>query len=509
MNKYFLTIDNGGTNTKAVIFDTKGQQIGAVAFPTMRIEEKPGFHEINLNELWDAIAEAIHKVVKKAAIDVRDIVGVSCVGHGKGLYVLDKQNQIFTNGILSTDSRAVESAEEFESQVSQIFSISHQHVMNSQSPVLLNWLKNNKKELYSKIGVVLSAKDFVRSQLTGETYQEYGDASGNNLLNLETKEYDRRLFKFFDIEEMFDRMPPLKHYDELSGHVTTDAAKKTGLIEGTPVFAGMFDIDACSLATGVLDDSYFSVIAGTWNINVFPSSKMASQESGLMNSIYPTGLNLVEASSATSAGNLAMTLQSLMSEEIKNANNSKQSIYDVLEDFLNHTDAHFSKVIFFPFLYGSNVNPDAEGAYIGVQSSTSKSAMIRAVYEGIVFAHRYHVEQLLKVLGHKPKAIRLSGGGTNSIAWVQIFANILNIPIQLVEGSELGGLGGAMGTAVGTGTYETINEAVENMFHLRTIVYPDEKQVDVYEKKYQMYIKLLDSLDSTWKDLKIMQEGIG
>lgn len=79
----------------------------------------------------------------------------------------------------------------------------------------------------------------------------------------------------------------------------------------------------------------------------------------------------------------------------------------------------------------------------------------------------------------------------------------------MVEGSELGGLGGAMGTAVGTGTYETINEAVENMFHLRTIVYPDEKQVDVYEKKYQMYIKLLDSLDSTWKDLKIMQEGIG
>lgn len=413
MNKYFLTIDNGGTNTKAIIFDTGGKQLGAVAFPTMRIEDTPGFHEINLTELWNAISDSINQVIKKAKIRAEEIVGVTCVGHGKGLYVLDKQNQIFTNGILSTDSRAVNLSKQFESQVEKIFPISHQHVMESQSPVLLNWFKQNRPALYQQIGMVLSAKDFVRSQLTGEFFQEYGDASGNNFLNLETAQYDQRLFDFFGISEMFDKMPPLKHYDEIAGRVTKAAAAKTGLKVGTPVFAGMFDIDACSLATGVLNDDNFSVIAGTWNINVFPSHKRADLNSGLMNSIYPTGLNLVEASSATSAGNLAMTLQSLMGEEIKNAQQSDQSIYDVLEEFLNHTDARFSKVIFFPFLYGSNVNPDAEGAYIGVQSSTTKSAMIRAVYEGIVFAHRYHIEQLLKVLGHKPKAIRLSGGGTN------------------------------------------------------------------------------------------------
>lgn len=509
MNKYFLTIDNGGTNTKAIVIDTKGNQIGAVAFPTMRIEDKPGFHEIDLNELWNAISDAINKVIAKTKIDPIDIVGVSCVGHGKGLYMLDENHEIFAHGILSTDSRAVDLAEQFEAKNGEIFPISHQHVMDSQSPVLLNWLKQNDFKTYSNIGVVLSAKDFVRSQLTGEVYQEYGDASGNNFLNLDTKEYDPQLFDFFGIKEMYDKMPPLKYYDELAGHVTKKAAVKTGLAAGTPVFAGMFDIDACSLATGVLDDNYFSVIAGTWNINVFPSTKRADEASGLMNSIYPTGLNLVEASSATSAGNLAMTLQSLMSEEIKNAATSDQSIYDVLEDFLNHTDASFSKVIFFPFLYGSNVNPDAEGAYIGIQSSTTKSAMVRAVYEGIVFAHRYHIEQLLKVLGHKPQAIRLSGGGTNSSAWVQIFANILNIPIQLVEGSELGGLGGAMGAAVGSGVYDNINEAVDNMFHLRTEIKPQPDQVKIYDQKYHMYLKLLDSLDGVWSDFKTMQEGIG
>lgn len=508
MNKYFLTIDNGGTNTKAIIFDTFGKQLGVSSFPTMRIEENSGFHEIDLNVLWLSICDAIKKAILDANINPQKIVGISCVGHGKGLYMLDHSKRVFTNGILSTDSRGVELAANFENRLSEIFSISHQHVMTSQSPILLNWIKNNKPEIYSNIGYVLSAKDFVRSRLTGEVYQEYGDASGNNILNLETKEYDSKLFDFFDIPEMMDKMPPLKKYDELCGFVSDEAALETGLNVKTPVFGGMFDIDACSIGTGVLNDDYFSVIAGTWNINVFPSNKRADLKSGLMNSIYPTGDNLVEASSATSAGNLEMTLQSLMGEEIKNATENNRSIYDILEDFLLHTDASFSKVVFFPFLYGSNVNPDAEGAYIGIQSNTTKSSMVRAVYEGIVFSHRYHIEQLLKVLGKKPKAIRLSGGGTNSDAWVQMFSNILNIPIQLVEATEIGGLGGAIGSAIGSGIYENIDEAVKKMVHLRSESIPDNQQSNIYENKYQMYLKLLGSLDNTWNDLKIMQEGL-
>ncbi len=332
MSKYFLTIDNGGTNTKAIIFDDNGNQINSVSFPTMRIENKPGFHEIDLNDLWNAIGHAIKKVIRTSKIAAQDIIGVSCVGHGKGLYILDNQKRIFTHGILSTDSRAIKEAERFEKDVSKIYPISHQHVMESQSPVLLNWLKNNRTDIYLNIGYVLAAKDFVRERLTGQIFQEYGDASGNNFLNLSTQQYDSRLFNFFDIPEMFSKMPPLKKYNEEVGEITYKAAEDTGLLQGTPVFAGMFDIDACSLATGVVDDDYFSVIAGTWNINVFPSKKLSEISSGLMNSIYPNGLNLIESSSATSAGNLSMTLQSLMSEEINNAKGSGKSIYDILEE---------------------------------------------------------------------------------------------------------------------------------------------------------------------------------
>ncbi|MCG4778416.1 hypothetical protein L0P10_16170, partial [Eggerthella lenta] len=119
----------------------------------------------------------------------------------------DNEYHIFMNGILSADSRAEEYAEEFEKRVSKIYSISRQHVMPSQAPVLLKWIKDNRPEEYEKIGAVLSNKDFVGFLLTGVVKQEIGDASGNNFLNLATQQYDAKLFDFFDIPEMFDKMP--------------------------------------------------------------------------------------------------------------------------------------------------------------------------------------------------------------------------------------------------------------------------------------------------------------
>lgn len=125
---------------------------------------------------------------------------------------------------------------------------------------------------------------------------------------------------------------------------------------------------------------------------------------------------------------------------------------------LERTDAKYTDVLFLPFLYGSNVNLGAEGAFIGLRSSSERDQLLRAVYEGVVFAHRHHVEQLLRVLGHKPKAIRISGGVCNSDPWVQMFADVLNLPVETVAVTELGGLGGAMCAAVGSGLYGSFQE---------------------------------------------------
>ncbi|GAW98506.1 FGGY-family carbohydrate kinase [Secundilactobacillus mixtipabuli] len=509
MTDYYLTVDNGGTNTKSIIFDSQGSQVACTSFSTPKIENISGYHEIDLELLWDKIADAIQETIQKAGIIASDIKAVTPVGHGKGLYVLDEHNRIFCHGILSTDNRATQIAEQFESRINEIYDISLQHIMPSQAPVLLNWMKVNEPAVYQNIGTVLSAKDFIRFKLTNCLAQEYGDASGNNFLNLSSKQYDKELFNFFGIPECLEKMPKLVKSTDIVGEITEAVAQKTGLNSGTPVTGGLFDIHACTLATGVLNTNTFSTIAGTWNINVYPSDKPSLIESNTMNSLFPTGQYLIESSSPTSAGNLEMILKLLMSEERNNAKNAGISLYEMLEKFLSETNANYAKTIFLPFLYGSNVNSTAEGAFLGIRSTTTKSELIRSVYEGIVFAHRQHIEQLISILGHRPQVIRLSGGATNSVSWVQIFADILKTPIELVDANELGGLGGAIVGAVATGYYATLSIAIQKMVSVIKRFEPSAHEASSYDQKYQVYRLAIRSCAPLWNSLNQTQKGLG
>lgn len=89
-----------------------------------------------------------------------------------------------------------------------------------------------------------------------------------------------------------------------------------------------------------------------------------------------------------------------------------------------------------------------------------------------------------------------------------MFADALGIPIETVEGSELGGLGGAMASAVGTGLYSNVDEAVKRMSKLKSHVKPDEEQYKIYTQKYEIYLDLLHTLNHGWSKLKEMQERI-
>ncbi|NYS32301.1 carbohydrate kinase [Streptococcus danieliae] len=501
---YYLCIDYGGTATKAIVFDEQGQEVSSSSFETKRQEVESGFYEVDLGESWQAIARAIGESLRLADLPASAIQAVACIGHGKGLYLLDQEQREFYPGILSADSRASDLAQAFENRVGEIWELTRQHVVAPQAPVLLRWLKDHRPDVYQQVGAVLAAKDYVRFKLTGLVYQERGDASGNHWINFQTGAYDPAISTFFGIEEMAAVLPPLVDYQQIVGGVSQEAALQTGLLEGTPVLGGLFDIDACALGSGVLDSETFSLVAGTWNINTYPSGKPADLDSGLMNSLFPTGEYLVEASSPTSAGNLDAVLKLLMREEMILLKERGESIYETLEVFLAETDATFSKILFCPFLYGSNVGQPAEACFWGLTTQSTKSEMIRAVYEGIVFAHKQHLEQLIHSLGRAPQVLRLSGGATNSDTWMQMFADILEIPVEVPQAKELGGLGGAIACHQAV-TGVSLQEAVQQMVTIDKRFNPCPNSY--YLKKYQVYRRLLAAMESVWQDLLALRRA--
>lgn len=498
--RYLIGIDNGGTFVKAGLVDESGNIVAVAKEPVHNITPKAGFTERDMDELWAQNAKVVKKAIEKSGVDPEDIKGVSFSGHGKGLYLVDAEGRPAYNGILSTDTRAWEYVKKWEQDGTKkrIYDKTYQDILACQPVALLAWLKDNEPEAYNRARWVFSINDYIRFMLCGEPGGEYTIFSGGNLVNLNTFEYDRELMEMFGLGDAYDKLPPLKYSADICGGVTKAAAELTGLKEGTPVTAGMFDVDACGLAAGVDNEEALCMIAGTWSINEYITSAPITNGTIALNSMYCIpGRFLIEESSPTSAGNMEWFITNLLSYEKKELEASGHSIYELTNKWVEETDPEELKVIFLPFLNGSNEDAQARGTFIGLTEFNTKAHMLRAVYEGIVFSHMTHVKRLLRNR-KAPEAIRLAGGAANSKVWVQIFADALQIPIETVECDEQGIMGAAIAAGVGTGIFGSYEEASGSFVKIKEKVMPRPEYAAIYEKKYERYRAVIDSLSGVW-----------
>jgi len=93
MPKYLIGLDNGGTSTKAAIFDLNGNEIVTVGRQTRTMIPQPGYMERDMEELWLANCECVKQALEKAGISGEDVLGIAVCGHGKGLYPWGKNGK--------------------------------------------------------------------------------------------------------------------------------------------------------------------------------------------------------------------------------------------------------------------------------------------------------------------------------------------------------------------------------------------------------------------------------
>lgn len=496
MSKYLLGVDNGGTMSKAALYDLCGREIAVSSYKTKTIMPKAGFTERDMEEMWQANVKAIRDVIKLSSIDPKDIVGIATTGHGNGMYLVDENGNPSYNGIISTDSRAKDYVEKWytDSTFEKVLTKTMQSIWAGQPVPLLAWFKDNNPEVLEKTKWIFMCKDYIRFRLTNEPYAEITDMSGTNLMNVRDVKYDVELLEEFGIPDVIEKLPPLKYSAEICGYVTKEAAEETGLVEGTPVAGGLFDIDASAIATGLTEEEKLCIVAGTWSINEYISKKPVVSKDLFMTSIYcMEGHWLTTEASPTSASNLEW----FISEILKN---TEECDYENVNSLVESVKPEESNVIFLPFLYGTNVDANAKACFIGLNGWHTKAHMLRAIYEGVVFCHRAHIDKLLKYRD-KPKAIRIAGGAAKSKVWIQIFADVLQTPIEVTTSTELGALGAAICAGIATKNFESFEAASNSMVEVAYTCYPNADNKEIYDKKYDLYSKTIDVLTPLWSEL--------
>ena len=508
--KYFLGLDNGGTSTKAALYDETGRALAVESRDTAVLTPAPGCFERDMEEMWAANCAVIRAAVARSGVDPRDIAGAAVCGHGKGLYLWGRDGRPARPGILSTDNRAYARVERWRADGTEerAFALSCQHLMACQPAALMAWLKEREPETIKKARWAFGCKDYVRFRLTGEARGELTDCSGGGLVNLRTRSWDPGLLALYGLEDLEGLLPPLIRSDEPAGRVTREAAEACGLPEGTPVFGGAFDIDACAIAANVLDERNICMIAGTWSINEYLRPAPVLDGRASMNSLFCLPeYYLIEESSSTSAGNLEWVLRSLFPELRAEAEARGGSVYPLLDAWVRETEEDSFVPLFLPFLMGSNAHPNARAAFVGLSADMGRAQLVRSVYEGVVYCHRVHLEKLLATRDTPPDCVRLAGGAARSAVWCQLFADILGLPVERLEARETGTLGCAILAAAGVGAYPSLAQAARAMSPIGERFTPAPEAGARYEKRCALYKKLSACLDPLWGDIQSVIEG--
>lgn len=506
--RYYLGLDNGGTNTKAALFAPDGTQVAVESIATAALTPSPGFVERDMDDMWRDNCAVIRGVLEKSGVSAGEIAGVGLCGHGKGLYLWGKDGKPARRGILSADNRAWKYPLDWRENGTEekAFALSCQHIMACQPVSLLAWLRDNEPETMRNIRWVFECKDYVRFRLTGEARAEITDYSGSGLMDLHTKSFSKDLLALFGIESVWDALPPRCTSLDIAGYITPEAAALTGLAAGTPVIGGMFDINACALAVNVTDEENICMIAGTWSINEYLRRAPITDGTVLMNSLFCLPeYYLIEESSPTSAGNNQWFIDRLLPELKDEAAAAGKSIYAVLNEWVDAFSPADFVPVFLPFLTASNVDPRARAAFIGLNASHSRKELARAVYEGIAFSHRHHLDKLLRSRS-KSGTIRLAGGAARSKVWTQMFADVMDMPVETVEADETGALGCCVAVAAALGDYPSVSDAAAHMCRSASRVLPRPEAVRVYEEKYALYRKTIECLNALWPDMQRFME---
>lgn len=474
-----LAIDAGGTAVKVALFDSQGgivrlrnAEVTTNHYPDGRVERDP-------DAFWQATVRAIRDVLEGGF--AKRLKGVGGTGFGNGVFLVDAEGRPTHPGIVSVDHRAQPVADRIlkNGEDQTLGPMNGHRPWGGQTLIQLVGLSENLPDVMHATRWALACKDFIRLRLTDAALTDPSDASGGGLMNLRRKDYATEAFSLLGQSGLMEKLPEIVASSGIAGRISARAAAETGLPEGLPVAGSMMDVASCALGAGVITPERMVMIAGTWAINGMETSGEDTGKYPLLNMLYRDHARLVAEGSPSSAANLGWYLKHALGDRI--------SVPEALT-IAETCPVDARRCYFLPYIHGPS---PWQASFLRLSATDNEASMIRAICEGVAFEHRRHAEALLEYgNGEWPEVIRLTGGAARSPFWGQIFADVCNKPVEIVDTPEVGALGGAICAAVASGLYGTLEEAVAKMSRVSCRLEPVPDHVAILDKRYHEFSRL-------------------
>ncbi|VAW21771.1 Xylulose kinase [hydrothermal vent metagenome] len=486
--KCVIGLDIGTTSTIGILIAPPDRVIASAARPTTFSSPKPGWAEEDPNQWWENVCSIIAELIEKSAINRNDICAIGVTGMLPAVILLDDDNNILRPSIQQSDGRCAEQVAELANELDEDdFVQTTGNGINQQLlAAKLRWIERHEPEIFNRIATVFGSYDFINWKLTGVKRVEQNWALEAGFIDLKTNEISPCLVDLAHIP--FTAIPKKIKSHHVLGRVSPEAAAATGLPADIRVIGGAADHIASAYAAGIVNPGDVLLKFGG-STDILIATKKAHPDARMFLDYHLLeGLYMPNGCMASGGSALNWFATNFAGGEKEAAAAKGVSLHHHLDQIAAQIPAGAGGVQIIPYFLGEKTpihDPNARGIIHGLSLNHDLRHLWRALLEGFGYAFRHHID-VFNDMGHQTSNFIASDGGANSHLWMQICADILQTPIQLLTGHPGSCLGAAWMAAIGSGLSENWH-GVSAFVSYGDIIKPDPKNAPVYDAGYRRF----------------------
>ncbi len=354
-----------------------------------------------------------------------------------------------------------------------------------QRTAACNWIAENEPELWKKTDKYVCLSTYLNYRLTGRVADSQASLLAKFPYDYKNRRWDEHGLTrdAYDIpQRMLCEMVPS---GTVLGGVTPEAARLTGIPEGTDVIASGSDKGCETIGLGVIREDQAALSFGTSCTVQFTTRKYFEPTPFMP--AYPAVPNDMfnpEIQLLRGYWMLTWFKQNFAPGEVEAARALGCSAEELLDRHLKEIPPGSEGLLVLPHWTPGLSTPNTRGAMLGFTDVHTRYHIYRAIIEGLNFGLMEGMYGMEKRSGQKISALRLGGGGSRSSEICQITADMFGLPVSRTQTNESSALGAAICCFVAAGEYGSYEDAVSHMVRIRDTFEPDRAAHEIYERIY-------------------------
>ncbi len=497
-----MGIDLGTSSLKVIVIDAEGDP-KALSDASYRFSSPSnGFAEQDVEIWWEACRRAIGGALEQLGPLADQVGAIGFSGQMHGAVFLNQAREQIRPAILHCDARSGQQTKLIEEILGAdlVKGLLLNPVYTGFLLPSLIWVRDNQPAVFDQIHHVMLPKDYVKMLLTGEIISDFSDASATLAFDIKNMRWAEQVLHKLDISP--DILPRCSETTAIIGRVTECAAQQTGLRAGTLVVNGGGDQVMQAIGSGAVKPGMATVNIGSSGQVCFQSDRPIENPDLNTNTFCSFQRDQWIAMGATMSAGLSLKWFNSLFGDVN---------YAKLNREVAQIRPGSGGLLFLPYLLGERTphfNPNLSGVFLGMTTETTKPQMARSVMEGVA----YSLKECLDVcadLGLSATELIASGGGAQSEPWLQLQADIYNVPLKVSAFEQQAGLGAAIVAGVGLGMYASVVEGCRRVVRYKERIYsPNADNHGVYREYYRLFKETFQAMKPVLERVTQLGRGV-